>query len=118
MSSPKKDPFAPGAGGLVESEGESILPEEKTVTNKRQELKCDKCGSTEIRIGHNQFGIRAYCTSCKHQWGIAATTGSPRVPTYAGRGMSKETLVEPEWGLAYEDDVDTVGQFDDEDYYP
>lgn len=118
MSSFKKDPLAPGAGGLVAEELVEVQPpEEVAVPTTQQERQCDRCGSKELRIGHGMQGIRAYCISCKNEWGIAATTGSRSIPTYGGRGMSKQTLVEPDWGLAYEDDVDTVGFFDEEEEY-
>ena len=64
--------------------------------------KCDKCGK-EGRVVSNRDGVRVYCT-CGYNWGISLSALRPNLPVgQSSRGISKETLVEPDWTLADED---------------
>jgi hypothetical protein len=62
---------------------------------------CDKCKGTEVRIVSKATGVRAFCV-CGHNWGIAMASLNPALPIAGARGISKETLVEPDWNLAVE----------------
>lgn len=84
------------------------LPSENPVQKVRGIDKsriCEKCGKTEkegVRVVSKiGMGVRAYCL-CGHSWGIALSSPNPPIPVTTGRGLSKETLVEPDWNLAFE----------------
>jgi hypothetical protein len=63
---------------------------------------CDKCGNTEPRVSSGSTGVTAYC-SCGHWWPIASQSLGGSLPIMPPRGLSKQTLVEPDWDKAYED---------------
>lgn len=65
---------------------------------------CEKCGSKNVRIFSNYNGRQAKCTECKHWWSIAMVPAAAIVRGDLNvRGLSKRTVIEPDWNLAYED---------------
>lgn len=65
---------------------------------------CPDCGQP-ARIVANSYGVQAYCGPCGKDWPISG----PRAATVQDiaaipRGLSKQTLVEPDFSIAYEDD--------------
>jgi len=91
-----------------DSEGEepTDLPEAKVVVFAKTPLEaastCEKCGGP-TRIVSNYEGRRAWCNKCGHNWGISLAAVSLVPGGLETRGLSKRTLVEPDWNLAYED---------------
>jgi hypothetical protein len=62
---------------------------------------CRDCGN-ETRLVSNSEGIEAYCGPCKKHWPVASTPmETVSFPTTA-RGLSKQTLVEPDWNRAFD----------------
>jgi hypothetical protein len=65
---------------------------------------CPKCGQ-EGRSISNQFGLSMFCNACKFHWPISSTPiGGLVVPT-PGRGLRKQTLVQPDWDIAFDPNV-------------
>jgi hypothetical protein len=64
---------------------------------------CEKCKGTSTRIVSNYEGRRAWCNGCGHNWGISMALATVIPDGLEGRGISKRTLVEPDWNLAFED---------------
>lgn len=78
----------------------------KTVDRTRH---CKQCGQ-EGRVVSNSTGVNVYCGPCKIHWPISATPYSSGIPITGPRGLRKETIVEPDWNIAdEEDDHVTVG---------
>lgn len=76
-----------------------ITPKAKGIDTARI---CPTC-KQEARVVANNLGVRAYCGPCKTDWPITLTPMGPSLPLSMGRGMSKQTLVEPDWSLAWAD---------------
>jgi hypothetical protein len=97
--------------GLPESDPDAEYTEPPAIRAERTKI-CDKCGERASRIASNNMGVTAYC-SCGHWWAITVRPLANAMPISPPRGLSKETLVEPDWGKAYEDlegaDHDKVG---------
>jgi hypothetical protein len=62
---------------------------------------CDKCGQ-EGQVISNQTGIHVFCNPCKRWWPISSSPLSGTALPTPVRGMSKMTLVEPDWNMAFE----------------
>lgn len=62
---------------------------------------CKKC-KREGRVVSNDMGINVYCL-CGNQWPISSMPLCPSMPESMPRGLRKETRVEPNWDLAFED---------------
>lgn len=88
-----------GIEDLPELPSVEVKPRQRALDTAR---KCDKCGNEDPRIVSNRDGVRAYCV-CGFNWGISLSAVSPNLPLNSGRGISKQTLVEPDWTLADED---------------
>lgn len=73
--------------------------------------KCDKCSGESVRVQSNFQERRAWCNNCGHNWAISMATSMVVRPEVFDRGLSKQTLVEPDWNLAYED----LDEWPDED---
>lgn len=71
---------------------------------------CEKCSSTSVRINSTHEGRRAWCNQCGHNWGISMATSMHVRDGILSRGITKRTLVEPDWNLAFED----IGEWDDQ----
>jgi hypothetical protein len=83
----------------IPEESQSIVPDVTRI--------CPKCGKEASRIVSNLLGRQAYCGPCKFDWPI----GPPVVtamPPILGRGLSKQTVVQPDWNLAV-DEIDPQG---------
>lgn len=63
---------------------------------------CDKCGKKAFRLSSNRHGVMAYC-SCGYRWAIAAQPLGGSLPLAPPRGLSKQTLIEPDWDKAFVD---------------
>ncbi len=63
---------------------------------------CADCGNKNPRIASTNSGVTAYC-SCGKFWPIASGGLSRTLPETIPRGISKTTLVEPNWDIAFED---------------
>lgn len=61
---------------------------------------CPKCGG-ETRIASNHLGVRAHCGKCKNSWAVSGPRDAA-IPQIPERGLSKRTLVEPDWDRAFE----------------
>lgn len=84
----------------------SGLPEPEKQKNENPLDKarfCPKCGK-EGRIVSNYLGVNVYCNPCKNVWAISAPLNPVTIsPANIPRGLSKITLVEPDYNMA--DDV-------------
>lgn len=60
---------------------------------------CSSCGN-EARVVANSSGVKAHCGPCKKWWPISSTPRAQEVPMVRGRGLRKETFVEPDWNKA------------------
>jgi hypothetical protein len=110
MSKPKGLPPVETSGKETPpSKGKSApegLPEVKTSAHgsagtDRARI-CKKCGQ-EARIVSNNTGVQAYCGPCKINWPISSQPYKVDLPITAGRGLRKETIVEPDWDMAFQD---------------
>ena len=63
---------------------------------------CPTCGS-ELRIVSNYLGVNGHCGPCKRHWPIAMSQMSPILPQTPVRGLHKQTHVEPNWDLAFDE---------------
>jgi hypothetical protein len=61
---------------------------------------CPTCKG-EARVVSNRNGVRAYCGPCKQDWAISGPRDKV-MPHTLPRGISKQTLVQPDWEMAYE----------------
>lgn len=68
---------------------------------------CPQCKKEASRIVSNMLGRQAYCGPCKFDWAIGPPVVT-HLPPIFGRGMSKQTVVGPDWNLANED-IDPQG---------
>jgi len=64
---------------------------------------CPDCGN-KTRTVSNYLGVRVHCAHCKKWWPVSAAPLRPEAPPSPQRGVRKETLVEPDWGKAFDDD--------------
>ena len=78
------------------------LPGAKALSTQAQDalemVTCQKCGQ-KGRTVSNHNGVNVYCNTCKIHWPISRTRGK-EIPMTAPRGLSKQTLVEPDWSMA------------------
>jgi len=63
---------------------------------------CPTC-KQEARIVSNSSGIEAYCGPCHKHWPISCMPMVTVIAATFPRGLSKQTLVEPDWNRADED---------------
>jgi hypothetical protein len=89
-------------------EGPEGLPEELPVVEAEARKTaldtarfCPTC-KQEARINSNHLGVRAYCNNCRTDWPISGPAILD-LPASLPRGLSKQTLVEPDIQLAFED---------------
>lgn len=80
----------------------SAPQKEKQATARDASRTCEKCGSTEVRINNAYDGSRAHCV-CGHSWSLSMFAVPYTPDGLMSRGITKRTLVEPDWELAYED---------------
>jgi len=87
--------------GLPEADPTEALAEAPAVRSERAKI-CDKCGERAYRVASGRGGVTAYC-ACGHWWAITSKPVGGTLPLEAPRGLSKQTLVEPDWDKAFED---------------
>ena len=63
---------------------------------------CPDCGQ-EVRLVSNNDGLRAFCGPCRKNWPISSTPMAVMIMPTMPRGLSKQTLIEPEWDRAMDD---------------
>lgn len=63
---------------------------------------CPGCGK-EGRVVSNRLGVNVYCGPCKRHWPVTNGPLRPETPVSVPRGFRKQTLVEPNWDLAFDD---------------
>jgi len=66
---------------------------------------CKSCGK-EGRVVSNSVGVNVWC-QCGNRWPISSSPVAPPMVEQLPRGLSKQTLVEPDWELAYRETGDT-----------
>lgn len=97
--------------GLPESDPDEEYVGTPAIQSEQAKI-CDKCGERASRVASTGSGVTAYC-ACGYWWAITARPLANSLPMAPPRGLSKETLVEPDWDKAYEDmegvDNDKVG---------
>jgi hypothetical protein len=78
--------------------------QENQIPNVRFCKKCREEGRGEVegRVVSNSLGVNVYCR-CGYQWPISSAALAPAMPDTMPRGLRKETWVEPDWNLAFED---------------
>jgi len=83
------------------------LPPVKQATGKtaldRNRL-CPKCGK-EGRTISNSSGLSVFCNHCKFSWPISTTPLDQKEIPVEPRGLRKKTTVEPDWDMAFDDNV-------------
>ncbi len=96
---PKGLPGLPG--GLPEADPTATVEGKPAIETSRT---CSDCKTNKhVRIVSNQNGVRAWCRKCKNNWGISSNPMAPPQTLIPPRGLSKQTLVEPDWNMANED---------------
>ena len=63
---------------------------------------CQKCGN-KLRVVSNYLGVHAHCDNCKDSFPVASTARRVEPALNLPRGLHKRTLVEPDWGKAFEE---------------
>lgn len=63
---------------------------------------CPKCNN-ELRVVSNYLGVMAHCDPCKDFFPISSTPRRVEPVMNLPRGLHKRTMVEPDWGKAFED---------------
>jgi hypothetical protein len=67
---------------------------------------CTTCKTGEsVRIVSNASGVHAFCRKCKRHWPLSSTPLGPQLPPELGRGIHKQTLVEPNWDKAFDENL-------------
>jgi hypothetical protein len=87
--------------GLPKADPTEELVETPAIRSERVRI-CDKCGKKAYRVSSGSSGVAAYC-ACGHWWAISSNAVGGTLPMTPARGLSKETLVEPDWDKAFED---------------
>lgn len=65
---------------------------------------CPSCGK-EGRVVSNYLGTNVFCGPCKRHWPIASSAKNETVIPNLPRGLRKETRVEPDWDMAFDEDI-------------
>ena len=76
-------------------------PDEVPTFRQEKARICDKCGNKEPRIVSNSLGVSAHCP-CGNKWAFTTRPMAPAIPMAPARGIGKQTLVEPNWDMAFE----------------
>lgn len=71
----------------------------ETQSAREAMMRCDECGELG-RTVINDSGVNVFCNKCKKHWPISSMSLAQKLPVAAPRGLSKQTLVEPDWSLA------------------
>ena len=62
---------------------------------------CPQCKQEASRIVSDMSGRVAYCGPCQINWPIGPPLATIAPPTM-GRGLSKQTTMQPDWDLAFQ----------------
>jgi hypothetical protein len=65
-------------------------------------IECPKCGNS-LRVVSNYLGVHAHCDNCKDFFPVASTARRVEPTLNLPRGLRRRTLVEPDWGKAFEE---------------
>ena len=63
---------------------------------------CPTCQG-KARIVSNHRGLSGHCFKCKNSWPLASSALQPVSPVAPERGLSRQTVVEPDWNIAFEE---------------
>ena len=63
---------------------------------------CPAC-KKEARIVSNSSGVSGHCVGCRTSWPLSSAALRPPMPIATPRGLRKETRVEPDWNMAFDD---------------
>ena len=102
---PKSLPPAKAESGGLPPVVDKAGPTTKFDDTVRRASFCPRCGG-EGRIVSNRLGVNAHCGPCGIHWPITNSPLQPDSPVTLPRELGKRTLVEPDWNLAYDTDVD------------
>lgn len=103
----RKVNLKPGAGGAGAPESESSVQLPGIGFDQPKDSIpriCHVCGSV-LRVYTAAGGLRVTCQKCKRTVQIGKAARATALPPM-GRGVKKETIVEPDWDRAFEDDDD------------
>ena len=84
---------------MAEPTGLPGVQAEDLTAAREARIKCPQCGQ-KGRTVSNSGGVNVYCNACKIHWPISGMPVAKHVPLTAPRGLSKETIVEPDWSMA------------------
>ena len=93
--------------------GESDKAAVRVQATRESMVHCRACGQ-KGRTVSNSGGVNVYCNTCKTHWPISSAPLAKEVPLSQPRGLSKVTLVEPDWGIATE----TIGDVTNDEVGP
>lgn len=65
---------------------------------------CPSCGK-EGRVVSNHLGTNVFCGPCKRHWPIASGSKQEMIIPNLPRGLRKETRIEPDWDMAFDEDL-------------
>jgi len=69
---------------------------------QRPDLRiCPKC-KVEGRVVSNDTGVFVLCNTCKDFWPLSGAVNYPRIGADLSRGLMKQTVMEPDYSLAYD----------------
>jgi hypothetical protein len=83
-------------------EPKGLPPVKQGPATASRRTHCHKCGSA-LRIVSNYLGVNAHCAKCKEVFPVASTAKRVEPVLSLPRGLRKRTMVEPDWGKAFED---------------
>jgi hypothetical protein len=86
-------------------EGLPSIPESRRRSALDRLRICPKCNK-EGRVVSNSLGRSVTCNPCKFSWPISTLPMDQMTkPEDTLRGLSKQTVVEPDWDMAYDDEI-------------
>jgi len=98
----KPENFSTALQGFPLAKEDSGVDEIQALTKSTR--ICKGC-KQEARIVSNSDGVTAHCNTCKIYWPISNSSLSPEAPMTMGRGLHKQTYVEPDWNIAFDPNV-------------
>jgi len=97
LPTPKETP--PGLPSVRSASQEEVAGLDTNIRNARI---CPGCGR-EGRAVSNRLGVNVHCGPCKRHWPITNSALRPETSEALPRGFSKQTRVEPNWSIAFDD---------------
>ena len=86
---------------------------ENLTAAREARVLCPQCGQKGRTVA-NSSGVNVFCNACKIHWPISGIPVAKQIPLTAPRGLSKQTLVEPDWNMA----TDQIGDVSNEQVGP